>query len=260
MSSQTQDVTDDERPQVTPHPDRSRRGTDSSRWRLLGSALIGGALLLRGLRRRSISGLLGAVAGGWLLYRGLGQPDIKSKVASVRSERPRQSQTGAPPEALDVERSITVEAPPEELYERWREPETHEEMWAHFAKVTQTDEDTQHWAVGGPMDVSLEWDAEVTEDEPGEYLRWESLPGATVPNEGSVRFESRANGERTGVELRVRFDPPGGSLTTAAADRLDVVPETAARQALQRFKALVETGEIPTLEDNPSGRGRGDAV
>jgi hypothetical protein len=33
-----------------------------------------------------------------------------------------------------------------------------------------------------------------------------------------------------------------------------VVPRTIATQALRRFKSLVETGEIPTLEHNPSAR------
>lgn len=261
MCSQRHDVTGDERSQEGPGPDRSQRRTDTSRWRRLAAVVLGGALLVRGVRRRSFGGLLGAVAGGWLLYRGLGRPDVRSRVEQLgpsREEATDGSQTGTPNEALDVERSITVERSADELYESWRDPETHERMWAHFADVTQTAEDQQHWAVGGPMDVTVEWDAEVTEETPGEYLHWESLPGATVPNEGSVRFTPRPDRDETEVTLRVQFDPPGGSLSSAAAGRLDVVPETVAGQALQRFKALVETGEIPTLEGNPSARGRGD--
>jgi uncharacterized membrane protein len=217
-------------------------------------------LILAGSRRRSVRGLVAAATGGWLLYRGLGKPDARSKVAEMRNETPRRSDSGVPPAALDVERSITIEASAEELYDRWREPETHERLWAHFADVTRTDEDEQHWAVGGPLDVTIEWDAEVTEDEPGEFLRWESLPGATVPNEGSVRFAPRPDRDETEVTLHVRFDPPGGSLTTMIADRLDFVPDAVAGQVLDRFKALVETGEIPTTESNPSGRGSGDLI
>jgi hypothetical protein len=41
---------------------------------------------------------------------------------------------------------------------------------------------------------------------------------------------------------------------------LGVVPETLASRALDRLKSLAETGEIPTLDRNPSGRGRGDLV
>ena len=40
--------------------------------------------------------------------------------------------------------------------------------------------------------------------------------------------------------------------------RLGVVPESLAGTVLDRFKRLAETGEIPSLETNPSGRGKGD--
>jgi hypothetical protein len=40
----------------------------------------------------------------------------------------------------------------------------------------------------------------------------------------------------------------------------NVVPKMAVGNALRRFKSLVETGEIPTLDRNPSARGSGDAV
>jgi hypothetical protein len=43
-------------------------------------------------------------------------------------------------------------------------------------------------------------------------------------------------------------------------ERLDLVPNAAAGKALRRFKSLVETGEMPTLEGNPSARGSGDPL
>jgi len=52
----------------------------------------------------------------------------------------------------------------------------------------------------------------------------------------------------------VRFEPPGGAVGQALADRLDVVPRGFLGTALRRWKALVETGEIPTTGDNPSAR------
>jgi hypothetical protein len=42
--------------------------------------------------------------------------------------------------------------------------------------------------------------------------------------------------------------------------RLGVVPDALASKALHRFKSLVETGEVPTLEANPSARGKGDLL
>ncbi len=199
------------------------------------------------------------MAGGWLLNRAIRGRSSGGGSAgwTAAEERPAK---GAPRDSLDVQRSMTVERPAAELYDRWRDPETHEQMWAHFAEVDQIGEDRQHWAIAGPRGISLEWDAEVVAADPGEFLRWKSLPGAQVPNEGSVRFLERGDGEETEVTLHLRFDPPGGRVATTVIDRLDLLPDAAAGKALRRFKSLVETGETPTLEGNPSARGQGDLL
>jgi hypothetical protein len=43
------------------------------------------------------------------------------------------------------------------------------------------------------------------------------------------------------------------------AKKLDLIPKAITGQSLRRFKSLAETGEIPTLENNPSGRGASDS-
>jgi uncharacterized membrane protein len=78
--------------------------------------------------------------------------------------------------------------------------------------------------------------------------------------EGTVRFEPAAGDRGTRVRLSLRFDPPGGQITASVLDRLKLAPETLVGVALSRFKSLVETGEIATLEGNPSARGAGDIV
>ena len=225
--------------------DGATGGTDTRR---AVTAVGSGVLLLYGVARRSVRGALAVVAGGWLLRRAL-RGDSGSQGSGNWSASQTDTAKGAPRTALDVQRSVTVERPAEELYERWREPETHEQMWAHFADVEQTGEDRQHWETTGPRGVSLEWDAEVVAADPGEFLRWKSLPGAQVPNEGSVRFLERGDGEETEVTLHLRFDPPGGRVGTAVMERLDLVPYAAAGKALRRFKSLVERGETPTMRE-----------
>ncbi|WP_436908466.1 SRPBCC family protein [Halosimplex marinum] len=262
MASQHTDRGERE-PPGSDRPGRSASGTDTERRGRAIRGIAGAGLVLYGLGRRSLRGAAAAVAGGWLLTRALrGDRERGGTGGSGNWSAPRErgrEPEGAPPESLDVQRSITVERPAEELYERWRDPETHERVWAHFAEVREVGEDRQHWAVSGPRGVSLEWDAEVVAADPGEFLRWKSLPGARVPNEGSVRFRSRGEAE-TEVTLHVRFDPPGGRVGSALAERADLVPDAAAGTALRRFKSLVETGEMPTLERNPSARGTGDLV
>jgi uncharacterized membrane protein len=69
-----------------------------------------------------------------------------------------------------------------------------------------------------------------------------------------------------GAQGSLSFAPAPGDLGTVATLRLEAaVPGKAGRlqagQVLRRFKSLAETGEIPTLEHNPSARpGAGDEV
>lgn len=199
-----------------------------------------------GLHRRSVSlGGLAALAGGVALYRNA-------------SERRRKR--GVPASAVTAGSVITIGKPAEELHELWREPETMSRIMAGFADVSPTGEEGQHWEVRAPLGRPLTWDAETVEDRPGELLRWESIEGATVPNEGTVRFEPAPGDRGTEVSLSFRFDPPGGAVSTELLDQLGVVSDTFPTRVLRRFKSLAETDEIPTLERNPSARGSGDLL
>ena len=201
---------------------------------------------MSGLNRRSVSlGGLAALTGGVALYRNA-------------SERRRKR--GAPASAVTVGSVITIEKPAEELHELWREPETMSRIMAGFADVSPTREESQHWEVRAPLGQTLTWDAETVEDRPGELLRWESLEGAMVSNEGTVRFETAPGDRGTEVFLSFRFDPPGGAVSTELLDRLGIVSDTFPTRVLRRFKSLAETSEIPTLERNPSARGSGDLL
>jgi uncharacterized membrane protein len=159
-----------------------------------------------------------------------------------------------------VTRSITVGKPADELYETWRDPDVFSQVMGHFAEITATAEDRHHWTVHGPAGTDFSWETRIVEAEPGEVIRWETPDDASVSNSGSVRFRPAPDDRGTHVTLALDFDPPGGTLGNAVLKRLDIVPETLAGHALGRFKSLVESGEIPTLEGNPSGRGKGDLL
>jgi len=200
-----------------------------------------------------------ALAGAGLAARGLG--------AGSGSDRPGGSRTrrevgiegwDETDRGTEATRSITVDAAAEELHELWRDPERLSEVMGHFADVTELGEDRYHWRVDGPRGREFTWETHVVEDDPGERIRWETPADATVPNEGSIRFQPAPGDRGTMVTLAVTFDPPGGALGNAALKRLDVVPETLVATALDRFKSLAERDEIPSLDRNPSGRGSGD--
>lgn len=196
-----------------------------------------------------------ALGGGWLVARGVSGSDKPAAVGG--SDR---GAGGPADRALTVERSITVGAPADELSEYWRDPEQLTRIVGSFAEVTGAGGDRLRWEARPPRGPSVTWETKIVADEPGEMLRWESVEGATIANEGEVRFRSAPSGRGTEVTLRLQFDPPGGRLGKAVVQRLDIVPATVAEKTLRRFKSLVETGEIPSLKHNPSARGSGDLL
>jgi uncharacterized membrane protein len=224
----------------------------------VGLALLGGAIVTAGLRRRSPGGMVTALAGGGLLYRGLSGRSRSSGVPEVNAD----GQSPAPPGAAELQATITIGKSPDELHRLWREPRTLPQIVGHMAEVRVSADDQAHWSVRGPAGRRLEWQTRVVEERPGEVVRWESLPGAPVPNGGAVRFRPGPAGEGTETTLLMHFDPPGGRLGVAAATALGTrlglpLRNALLRKVLRRFKSLAETGEIPTLERNPAARGDG---
>jgi uncharacterized membrane protein len=181
--------------------------------------------------RRAAGGAAFALAGGYVLYR-----------------RRRGASTG-----VEIQRSLTIQQPRTEVYRRWRDPQTQPLVWGHFAELTNVTPDGARWRVEAPLRRSLEWETRVVEDEEAEHIRWESA-GGDLPNEGTVQFRDAPVELGTEITLRVRFDPPAGVLGDAAARLLDAPPKLVLAKALRRFKSLVESGEIPSTERNPSAR------
>lgn len=195
-----------------------------------------------------------ALVGGWMVSRALGETGRIQKALG-------SSHTGDEiSERVEGSRSVVVSKPADELYETWRDPEQFSQIMGHVGEVSSVDEDRFRWTVHWPRGRDLSWETRIVEEEPGETVRWKTTGDATVPNEGSVRFRELPGDRGTEVTLSVSFDPPGGVLTSMALGRLDIAPETLAGEALTRFKSLAESGEIPTLEGNPSARGRGDLL
>lgn len=223
--------------------------------------VLGTALFEYGRRQRSRRGTAAAIGGGALVVRALGGPSWLKRTLTGRTDRETEQ---AAAESRDretaVHRSITIGESPEELYDRWRDPETFAAILGHFAEVTQLDDDRFRWTVHGPYGQDMGWETHVVDAEPGEFVRWATPTDAVLPSEGAVRFAEAPGDRGTVVTLSVAFDPPGGTLGSAALEQFDIAPKTLVGVALDRFKSLVESGEIPTLSGNPSGRGSGDTV
>jgi uncharacterized membrane protein len=154
--------------------------------------------------------------------------------------------------AVRVKRSIAVNRPPEELYKFWRDFENLPRFVANVESVRAVGDKRSRWTARIPGGRTLHWDAEIIRDEPNKSIAWQSLPGAEVKSSGVAAFEPAPDAKGTIVKVEMEFRPPGGSM--AAATMFSGMPERQLKENLRRFKRLMETGEIPTIEGQPSGR------
>jgi len=172
----------------------------------------------------------------------------------LASARRSPQQIGGPPRAgIPVEKSVTINRPADECYRFWRDLERLPRFMQHLESVQCLDERRSHWKARGPAGSSIEWDAEITEDQPGRQLAWRSVGNADVGHSGVVEFMPAPGGRGTMVQLRMRYEPPAGKVGEVAAKLLGEEPSQQIDEDLRRFKQLLEAGEIATTEGQAAG-------
>jgi uncharacterized membrane protein len=226
-------------PQEPQKPSESSSVSDTERWTTL---ISGGAMVLLGLRQGSLRGALTALAGGGLIYRGVtAQTGIQETLGMNQSIR--------------VEKSVTISnKSPEELYLFWRNFANLPRFMKHLKHVSVTNDKRSHWIASAPMGGSVEWDAEIINEQENRLIAWASVEGADIDNSGFVRFQPASAGRGTEVKVVVEYNPPGGAVGDAIAKLFGEEPKQQLGDDLRRFKMLMEAGEIATNEGQPSGR------
>jgi uncharacterized membrane protein len=219
----------------------------------LACAITGGGLAAYGLRQRSVGGLILTLAGAALLHRGSSGHCNTYKALGINTARRSDNEA---PVARDVhiEKSIIIDKSPEELYRFWRQFENLPRFMRHLESVSCSGLNRWHWVAKGPAGTKVEWDAEVYNEKPNELIAWRSLAGADITNAGSVRFEPAPNGRGTMVKVVLNYNAPGGKVSALLAKLFGQEPGQMIEEDLRRLKQVLETGEVATIEGQPSGR------
>lgn len=231
------------------------------------SLAAGGALAAYALRRRTPASGAAALAASALMYRGAtGHCHVYQSLGVNRSAHhatelgtgviaDRGSDTRARlggRRGTLVDHAVTINRPIAEVYRFWRNFENLPRFMRHLESVAMREEGVSHWVARGPAGTKVEWDARLIHDVDNKVIGWQSLEGAQVATAGSVNFDETQQGTR--VRVRLQYSPPAGKLGSAIAWMFGEEPGQQIREDLRRFKALLETGEIPTTEGQPSGR------
>lgn len=185
-------------------------------------------------------------------------PRTREPAAGTNRKFPQARRAVRGPQGVKVVWSVTIRRPAGELYAFWRNLENVMKVVKHPVSIQRTSDLESHWSVSAPPgDRCVEWDAVIFNDEPDRLIAWRSREGAEIDNAGTVRFEPAPGDEGTEVTVQLEYNPPGGKLASKLAKLTGEEAGQQVREALRRFKALMEAGEIPTTEGQPVGAPRG---
>lgn len=192
----------------------------------------GGVMLAYGFGRRGLTGLAATAGGGLLLARAISNLPVR-QLTGVK----------AGPAAVQVDKSIEIDAPVEEVWAFWDDYTAFPTFMSHVLEVQEQGEGQSRWKVDGPLGTTVVWDAEVTERRPNEALAWRSRPGTPVQHIGKVAFEAANGGSR--VHVRLSYNPAVGAAGHTIARLLGTDPKKQLDDDLLRMKTMIETGQPP---------------
>ena len=203
------------------------------RWAPATRAVVGlGGLGLLALasKKRGLRLPLG-VTGGALLMRAL--TDMPLGEALGFTDRP---------DVIQLRKTVHINAPVEEIYELFANPENFPRIFEHVEEVRHSRDNLYHWRVIGPAGVPVSWEAVLTDNVPNERIAWSSVPGEPVRTAGWVRFERN---EHDGTTLHIQFTyrPPAGVIGHAIASLFGADPKHALDEDMVRLKSLFEQGK-----------------
>lgn len=219
------------------------------------STRAGGALLATvGMLRRSPLALVLGLAGAALLARGAANKPLGGMLGGVVRGPLGQRLRLSMDQTADVEQSIHIAAPPEDVYDLWTDYENFPRFMSHVVEVRDLGRRRSHWVVRGPGGTEFAWNSVVTEQTRPHRLAWRSEPGAEIPQSGSIQFEPQRGG--TLVTVRMSYVPPAGVLGRGLAALLGADPQSRMQDDLRHMKSFIERGAARYHAAEPRGGSR----
>jgi uncharacterized membrane protein len=210
------------------------------------SAAAGGMLIGYGLLRRNAAGAALALAGTALVIHGARRRSTFYDALGLEEESDRGFWDVGLSRDVRARATMTINRNADDLYLEWLDLTRQPRYFRYLEQVELIDGTRSHWKARGPLGKSIEWDADLTADEPGRRIAWRSLNSTLFDHEGAARFEAAPPRRGTKVSLELRWNPPAGALGALAARVLPQDPQREVREGLRRFKQFMETGELAT--------------
>jgi uncharacterized membrane protein len=156
--------------------------------------------------------------------------------------------------AVLIRKSIVIDSSPEALYQFWRDFDNLSRFTEHVESVTIYDRHHSHWIVKGPAGYRVEWNAEITHDEPNRKIAWRTTSYAEIDHTGSVEFTPSPGGRGTIVRVVMEYHVPAGVLGASIARLFGNEPGQQIQSDLRRLKQILEVGEVLRSDGSLKGR------
>lgn len=150
--------------------------------------------------------------------------------------------------------SVTISRQtPEQLYAFFSDLGNFPRIAPEFRAVEGIGRGRARWHKGTGAHAES-WETEMVLDQPNECLAWRTVPDSSHRLVSALTFEPSPDGRGTVVGYKVCHLSPGAGIFSLGEKLRGEDPDLVAYATLRRLKALLETGETPTTEGQPSGR------
>ncbi|MCQ4122350.1 hypothetical protein [Rhodococcus tibetensis] len=140
--------------------------------------------------------------------------------------------------------TLTVSRSRPEVEQFWRDPENLSEVLGDVAEVRSTKPGSYEWTLNVGADEHTTWNTTLIEGD-GNLLFVGSAAGEdSAADSPEIELTFRDAPHDLGTEMTIRAKTPLPDILTGAA----------LFKAIYRARALLQTGELPTLRHNPSAR------
>lgn len=161
--------------------------------------------------------------------------------ALTNKEMKRLFGIGSGRRAVEVHKTINVNAPVDEVFRFCSKYENFPRFMAHLREVRDLGAGRSHWVAIGPGGAPFSWNAILTQFVADDRIAWRSEQGSVIANAGIIRFQPGDRGG-TRMDIHMTYNPPAGALGHFAAMMFGADPKSAMDEDLVRFKSLLEEG------------------
>jgi uncharacterized membrane protein len=207
------------------------------------AGMTGGMIATWGASRRSRFGNIACGLGGALLLRSLSNMEFSSFFGLRGGRR-----------VVDIHKTLEIVKPLDQVFAFWIDFQRMSKALEHVHSVEDLGAGRIRWKVCGPGNVPLTYDTTITRIVQNDFIAWKTEPGSPVAGAGVVKFQPIGN-DRTRVDIRMSYNPPGGipGHFIAMLSRTD--PKSAMDDDLIRIKSLLETGKTRAHGERITGNG-----